>query len=160
MLTPTRTYLPRVPYEPIELFSFKPVTHLKKKTKLTTELFVFLLLFLFYWVSLMLRTATLCRYIAVVVWMTLLGLDLNVWFPVGGLFRKDYEVWPWRSCVTVVGFEVSEANTRPILLPPPPWTCNLQIRCKRSANALAPCPPTLMPPATVVTFPPYKPALS
>ena len=32
------------------------------------------------------------------------NIYLNVWFPVGGLFRKDLEVWPcWRRSVTEGG---------------------------------------------------------
>ena len=33
-------------------------------------------------------------------------ISLNIWFPVGGLFRKDSEVWPWwRRYAT---FEISK----------------------------------------------------
>lgn len=36
---------------------------------------------------------------------------LSVWYPAGGLFSQDWEVWPWRrSCVAGGGLWVSSAR--------------------------------------------------
>lgn len=79
---------------------------------------------------------------------------LNVRFPVDGLFRKDYEVWPcWSKCglpgegmPLKVGFEVLIAHARPNLSLPPSSESDMSphLSLQQHACLLAITLPTMM----------------